>query len=71
LTVSGVVKSVSVDGNTAFVDVASSSPCMIDTIDIAKSRLPRSCIEGARFSASGKVEDVFEIFLNATTISCR
>lgn len=54
----------------AYIDVANSAPCRIDILEI-KGAAPAGCVGGASFKASGRAQDVYETFLNVTSISCR
>jgi hypothetical protein len=70
MTVSGSVERLRV-GDQVFIDATASSPCNVDIVDFPRSKLPRSCIEGARFSATGQIDTLFQVFLHAETITCR
>jgi hypothetical protein len=58
------------DPGTTSLDVASSTPCEINILTI-NGVAPAACVGGARFKASGKVQDVIETFLDVKSITCR
>ena len=72
VSLSGIVKGSSVNekGNLVF-DVEEPSPCHIDAVFVRLPEPPKSCIDGARFVASGEVEYMFNLYLHANTITCQ
>ena len=71
VTLSGTVSKPEIrDGKLSF-DVISPSPCKVEGVLVKQSNPPKSCVEGAKFTASGGVVYFIDLLLQADSVTCQ